>query len=410
MLTGGTALGQAVALLAAPVLTRLYTPEDFGYLALYASVLSVLVVVASLRYHLAIPLPESDEDATSLLALSACALVLTVCASALALAWLGPHLLELLDSRPFEPYLWLIPLGLLGAGAYQILSYWAIRVNAHGPLGATKFAQGVGLATTQVGLGFLVSGPLGLMVGDIVGRAAGSGNLLRLIRKHIGGKRPTRERLARNAARYRRFPLFSSGSALLNSAGLQLPSLVLLSLYGPQVAGWFALSQRVIAVPMTLLGTSVSQVYTGRAAELARTAPEELRMLFDRTAARMFLLALVPTAVLALIAPWLFGVVFGSDWTQAGRYTQILAPMFLVQFAVVPLSQTLNILERQEVQLAWDAGRLVMVLSAFGLAMILGWPALYALIAFAVAMSLAYALLFGLNALALRRQGVPHEA
>ena len=69
-LAGGTAAGQAITVLAAPLLTRLYSPEDFGLLAVYTSLLMTIGVIASLRYQLAIPLPKSDEEAAHVVVLS----------------------------------------------------------------------------------------------------------------------------------------------------------------------------------------------------------------------------------------------------------------------------------------------------------------------------------------------------
>ena len=409
MLAGGTALGQGIVILASPVLTRLYTPEDFGYLAVYAALLAIIVVVGSLRYQLAIPLPETDEDAFNLLALSFIALLVVTGLISLILWGFGAEFFDLLNAGVLLPYLWLLPIGLLGAGAYQALSYWAIRKNTFRHLAVTKLTQGVGLVIAQVALGLFKLGPMGLIVGDVVGRVAGSGTLARLTFRTGLWKSLSLNRLKQNAIRYRRFPILSSGSALLNSVGLQLPSLMLLVFYGPQVAGWFSLSQRIIGIPMTLLGTSVSQVYVGKAAQLARESPSQLRSLFYKTASRLFLLAALPSLALMLFGPWLFALVFGSSWLQSGHYMRILAPMFLIQLSVVPLSQTLNILERQELQLLWDAGRFVLVFGTLWLAQAMAWTDTQAMIGFSVIMSLAYGGLLGLSLMALRQRRVTHD-
>lgn len=406
VLAGGTALGQAIVVLASPLLTRLYTPEDFGYLAAYASLLSIIVVVGSLKYQLAIPLPEADEDAFNLLALSFIALGAVTGLVSLALWAFGAELLNLLNASILQPYLWLLPLGLLGAGAYQALSYWAIRKNIYRHLAMTKLTQGVGLVVTQIILGLAKLGPIGLIIGDVVGRAAGSSNLARAMLPRGLWRSLSLKRIAKNASRYRRFPLLSSGSALLNSAGLQLPSLMLLAFYGPQIAGWFALSQRLIGIPMTLIGTSVSQVYIGQAARLARESPSQLRSLFFKTTYRLLLLAAVPSMTLFALGPWLFSLIFGSDWLQSGLYARILAPMFLLQFAIVPLSQTLNILERQDLQLVWDAGRFALVLGAFWTAQLMTWSDTQAMIGFSAVMALAYGCLWLLSLAALYQKGI----
>jgi O-antigen/teichoic acid export membrane protein len=396
VLAGGTAAGQAIIVLTSPILTRLYTPEDFGVLAVYVSTLSILVVVASLRYELAIPLPGDDEAAANLLILSL-TVVLGVGMLSGGAVWLfGDQLLRWTNAPAMESYLWLLPLSLVGAGAYQVLNYWAIRRRAFFHVARTKLYQSVAQVLAQISLGLIKLGPGGLLLGDVAGRAGGSGTLAALAFRRDAEvfKRVSVEGIKRVAVRYRRFPLLSSGSSLLNSAGLQLPAILLAAFYGPQVAGWFALGQRVVGVPAVLVGRAVAQVYIGEAARLARESPAELDRLFSTTARRLLFAGIVPIALLVAGGPLLFELVFGENWSEAGSYLRILGAMFLVQFVVVPLSQTLNVLERQDLQLVWDAGRLLLVVGGLVLAYVLDWTAWTAIAIYSISMFAAYAVLY----------------
>jgi len=406
VLAGGTALGQGLAVLASPLLTRLYTPSDFGILAAYTSILSILLVVASLRYELAITLPEDDETAGNLLVLSL-AIVLSMATLVGLAVWLwGDHIIRWTSAPALRPYLWLLPLSLLGAGVYQALNYWAVRKHAFGRIAQTKLSQGLGMVLTQVGAGLLKLGPVGLLLGDVIGRVSGSGVLATLAwrQDRVVLKQASVPGLRWAASRYRRFPLLSSGSVLLNSAGLNLPLLLLAAFYGPQVAGWFSLGQRVIGVPMVLIGQAVAQVYLGEASRLAQENPGALLSLFLKTAQQLLLVGSVPIVVLGAGGPRVFALLFGERWPEAGVYVQFLAAMFIVQFVVVPLSQTLNVLERQDWQLVWDAGRLALVVGGLVMASVLGWPARVAVIVYGVVMSVAYGGLFILSGIAVRRR------
>ena len=66
----GTAVAQAIPIAMSPILTRIYTPEDFGLFALYMSTSALLAEVATGRYELAIMLPKKDEDARDIFVLS----------------------------------------------------------------------------------------------------------------------------------------------------------------------------------------------------------------------------------------------------------------------------------------------------------------------------------------------------
>lgn len=140
-----------------------------------------------------------------------------------------------------------------------------MRKHAFSQIAQTTLGQSIGMMLTQIGLGLSGLDPVGLLLGDAVGRVSGSGALATSVWRRDGVllKRVSTSSLRRVAVRYRKFPLFSSGSGLLNSAGLQLPSFLLAEFYSPQVAGWFSLGQRVIGTPMALVGQAVAQVYGG---------------------------------------------------------------------------------------------------------------------------------------------------
>lgn len=405
ILAGGTASAQILTLLVSPLLTRLYTPTDFGVLAVYASLLGMVSVVASLKYELAMPLSKDEATATNLLALCL-GLVFSVSAvTASVIGIVGSRLTAWVHTPQLEPYLWLIPVGVVSIGLYQALNYWAIYARIFGVIAYTKFAQSLSQNLSQVGLGLIGVAPLGLLVGQVLGQAAGIFSLARAAwRQNQHSTKSIRlSALADVAQRYRRFPVFSSGSAFLNTAGLQLPALLLAALYEPQVAGWFALSERVVRLPLTFIGQSVAQVYLGEASKLALEDPQALQSLFRRTARTLFLVGLVPLGFIALVAPWLFRLVFGETWSMAGTFVQVLSLMFLVRFAVTPLSQTLNILERQDLQLVWDACRVVLVCAAFYTSHLMQRSALQAIILYGSAMVVAYIALYFLSRRALKR-------
>jgi O-antigen/teichoic acid export membrane protein len=385
-------------MLASPVLTRLYAAEDFGYLALYTSIVSLVGVVGALRYQVAIPLPEDDADALALVILSALATVATTAIATAAITLGGPALLGALGVTRLAQYAWLLPLGLLGTGAHQILSYWAIRLGAIPALAATKITQGAVLAVAQIGFGATGLGAVGLMMGDALGRAAGSITLGRRTLRGRGiGAREVAARITAVATRYRRFPLLSAGSSLLNTAGLQLPPILLLATYGPEAAGMYALTTRVVGAPLHLIGTSVSQVFTGEAAVTARQGAAGVMDLYTGTARRLALAAVPVAATLVFFGPSLFAWVFSEAWRTAGAFAQSLAPMFLLQTVASPLSQTLNVLERQDLQLGWDIARLLVVLGALTAARAYGWSATGAVAALGAGLASMYGLLLGLT-------------
>ncbi len=397
MLAGGTALAQAIGVLSAPVLSRLYTPDDFGVLGVYTSLFSILLAVNSLRYEFAISLPKDDEDAVNLLALTLALVAGTTIVFAIALGLLADQIVSWTNAPALRPYLWLLPLGLLGAGFYEALNYWTIRRQQYPRIARTRFTQSIAGSLTPVLLGLLRPGAGGLLIGHVISQGVGSSTLARHAWRddRTALRRVTLRGMGRMARRYYRFPLLSTGSSLLNSLGLNLPRLLLSLFYGTSVTGWFLFGQRIIALPMALVGASVGQVFLGTIAQLKNDAPERLKPFYLKTARRLLLLGLVPSAFLMLTGAPLFAWVFGPEWETAGLYAQILAPMFLVQFVVSSLSQIMIVLERQSVQLVWDFARLVLTVGLLWLAS--RYDSTLAVLLYSAGMTIAYLVLFGLQ-------------
>lgn len=397
VLASGTAAGQALIILASPVLTRLYSPEDFGAFAVWSATLFCLLQLASMRYEWAILLPESERGAASLLVLSlGIATAVSAVTGGAVLLW-GERLAEWTNSPSLAPHLWLLPVSLWAAGIYQAVNAWCTRRKSFHHVARSQISQNLARVVVQIGLGLLhLVSPLGLMIGDVVGRWAGAGALAVRARRDDPGALSgvgAREVVAA-ARRYRRFPMFSSGASLLHQAGLQLTPLLIAVLYGAHVAGWYSLGQRVVGLPMVMVGNSISQVYEGHAAELARSDARALRRLFLRISLVLGLAGIVPFGLVAALGPWLFSVVFGREWVETGRYFQVLAPMCLVQFVVVPLAQTLAVLERQSLQLGWDAVRLALLVGVFVASERGGLSPYHAIVLFGGVMTAAYIVLY----------------
>ena len=406
---GGTAVAQGLLVLASPVLTRLYTPADFGVLVVYVSLLAFLAILASLRYEYALPIAQDDDEAVHLLAVCLLLVAATTCLTSILLYLMQDRILAWMAAPGLAPYLWLVPVSILGAGFYQVFNCWAIRKGGYARIARTKVTQSVTQLTLQVGIGSLAKGPLGLLVGDAVGRTNGTRTLAmldwrndwpRLRRVSWGG-------MCRATVRFRRFPVISSGTALMNTFNLRMPALLLAITFGPAAAGCFALAQRVFALPSAVIGESVAQVYFGEFALQLNRDAGGLMPLFRGTLRRMFLLGL-PLMLLAMAAGrFLFPLIFGREWREAGLFVVAIAPMALAQFTAACADSTLLVLERQDLALFREVLRTGLLLSGIGVAYLLKWEARPAIFLFGATGTLAYVIYGLITWYAIRRHRPP---
>ena len=395
LLSTGVMAGQAVAVLASPLLTRLYTPQEFGLFAVVTALSGILGTSVGLRYELAVPSARDEGEAAATVALT----MLACAGSALLLlpcVWLaGPALAAALGAPAAAPLLWLLPLMLLLWGCGQPLVYWSIRRGTFRMNAVNRTLQLASQAFGQLALALPVGGGLGLTLGYALGY------LLRLLHhlwalpaqawRELRAVRPGE--VARQARLHWRYPAFSLPSGLLQSAAQFLPALLLAPLYGPAVAGLFALAQRMLDVPIRLLSNTASEAYLG---EVARMAPAQVQRVFLRTAKRFTLVGAAGMAPLLLAGPPLFALAFGEPWRDAGAMVQCLVPVSLARFVVIPISQTLYVVRRQDLHLASAALNLAALALSFLAGWWLGLGPLTTLLIYSLGSSLAW-VLYGLS-------------
>jgi len=203
--------------------------------------------------------------------------------------------------------------------------------------------------------------------------------------------------------RFRRFPLLSAPASFFNTLGLRLPVMLVAGFYGIEAAGWLMLSQMVVGGPMTLIGQSVSRVYSGELGHHRRENPANMEALFIKMTTKLAIYCTLPILVLAVIAPVAFEWIFGQNWHTAGLYTRMLALMLIAQIIVSPVSSTLTLLERQELQLIWDVLRVIVVCTGFWFAAANGLSDLSALAIYCGFMILLYVILWCISLIEIRR-------
>ncbi|MFV8250677.1 lipopolysaccharide biosynthesis protein [Bdellovibrio bacteriovorus] len=363
VLAGGTAASQLIGVLALPFITRLYTPGDFSVLAVYVSVVTILSVPACLRLDFAIPLPEDDNEAFSLLAASLIMSVLSALVVGVGVFLLNDFLGGHITNKGILKYLWLVPIGVWTMSSYSALQYWMGRQKAFRSIAQGRAVQ----MSSSVGVQFLLAGSLfkemGLLLGYLANSMVGcvylGSRLAGEIRHHAHFVSVSSMRIV--ISKFKAFPKYSTWESLANSAAIELPMVIIASVTVGAEAGYLMLASRVMAMPMGLIGSSVAQVFLS-------SAPNEMRQnrLSDftrRTLVGLGKAGVGPLLFVGIVAPAVFGHVFGASWEKAGVLIAWMTPWFVLQFLVSPVSTSFHVLGQV---------RLAMLIQFFGLVLRLG--------------------------------------
>ncbi|MCE9664977.1 oligosaccharide flippase family protein [Halomonas sp. M5N1S17] len=388
----GTGSAKLIGLAAIPILTRLYTPEHFGVLSVFTALVMILAPVVTLRYVMAIPLPNSDRLAMNLLSLCLVLIVVGTAGLTLLIWALGPWLLPLVSMEALEPYWWLIALGILGTSLYELLTLWATRKKAFKPMARTQVWQVTLGSVVKIGLGLLAVKPLGLLIGQVVQQGGGVVSLTRYFldsfRQHSRAVSWPRMRFL--SLRYLDLPKYRLPSQFLMVFATQAPLLFSAALFGAETTGQLGLALMALGLPIQLFGHTTGKAYFAEISQLGKQQPEKIRRLTVTVIKRLFLLSLAPCVVLLMGGPLLFTLAFGEQWQQAGVFASILSVYLLFQFISSPLVNALTVFDKQKLFLSINLIRTVIIAAVFAAAYHMSLSASVTIAAYSICLALHY--------------------
>jgi O-antigen/teichoic acid export membrane protein len=339
VLLSGSTIAMVVPVAAAPFLTRLYTPHDYGVFALYVSIVTVFSVPLAGGYDMAVMLPRKDEEAFNLAAVSVAISMLVCMIFFLAPLFFAAPIGVLLGSRHITALLWSVPLVGFLMSLQQVFSSWVNRKRQFKRLASSKVAEAVVSPAASIGLGMQAGGVGGLVAGLVGGKLAALWLVGRSVRheKKTEGLSLRIGTMLEQARKYRDFPVYSAPTSFLDVLALQIPVFFLARFFDTPVVGWFALTTRIIGAPLALIGSCVSQVFYQWIAEAGREN-SDLRSHTARVALYLAMMVSGPLLIAAVFSPILFSLVFGEQWRVAGEYARILMFPLAIKFVVSPLS------------------------------------------------------------------------
>ncbi|MFW5824521.1 MAG: lipopolysaccharide biosynthesis protein [Marinobacter sp.] len=371
----GSGIGRAIGVLAIPVLTRIYTPDDYGVLSVFTAFVFMLLPILTLRYVMAVPLPRHDGTAMNLVALSAVAMLgFTVFFTLLFMLFAEP-VLALLSMEALAPWWWLVVLGLLGTACYEIMTVWAQRKRSYRVIARTQVFQNLVGALIKILLGLLALKPGGLLLGQVASQSGGVGSYLRAFYKdfRVNRRFVTRHRMWVLAGRYRGFPIFRLPSRFLLIYSTQAPLLYSAALYGAGTTGHLGLAFMAMALPVTLISQSLADAFF---AELSNLDRNDIRTQW-RIAIRVIKVVSVISVPIFLFlfffAKPLSVLVFGQDWAATGAFITALSPYLVVQLISNPLTRILDVHEKHGLFLWINGQRALLISMVFLLAAWLDW-------------------------------------
>lgn len=342
ILMSGTILVQIIPMVISPLLTRLYTPEDFGVYTVFTSIITFLFIISTLRYEMAIVLPKQNKDALSLVIGSMVISILLTIITFLIFIVYGDYM-SLLNNNNYLKYL--SPLLIIFFAFSQVMFYWFSRQKDYRMINRARLGGSIGMNFTQLALGVVSLGKLGLIIGYFLNFLLQFLIYLKHFLK-LDFKSVKKENVIFNFKKYKKFPMINFPHALIDSINQQGIIFIGVYFFGASFVGQYGLMMRVLKAPVSIIGTTIGQVFYQSISEIYnRTGDisnQVKKMLFSLSA-----ISLIPSIILFVLAPDLFAFIFGEAWREAGNYSRLLMPYIYFHFITSPLSMVPLVVNKQ---------------------------------------------------------------
>lgn len=336
VLTSGTVIAQLISYAVTPLITRLFTPEDFGEIGVFMRVVAFLTALGTARYELTLPLPKSDHHAFQLFRLSLKISFYTVFVSLFfgLLYWLFTGV-----ENSTLVFILFVTVATFFMIFKNIGTNWAVRTKAFKLISYSSVLTSVTSNGLKLLTGFLGFGVIGLIISTVVGTIAGvSFYLIDFFKNKSTPKySKSRAKMYVLSQRYKEFPKVNLPHTLIDSVRELLIAFFLTYYLSTSLFGSYDLSFKMLKIPLLLIGSSIGQVLYQRASEkYARN--ESIYLLLEKTVGLLFLISIIPFGVVFFWGESLFVFVFGEEWKLAGQIASAISPWLMFNFIASTIS------------------------------------------------------------------------
>lgn len=364
-LLSGSVLAQLITVLIAPLLSRLYTPEAFGFFAIFIAVVSAISPGITGRYDVASVVAKDPFDSRDLYNIS---IVFNAGVSLLLFALTAVGAVDSLFSEEVKSLGWillLIPVLIFTTGVIASCKAWANRNEDYHTIANSLIYQNLLTGAFSLLIGLFFNTNFGLIYAGLIGPIFVLFFLLHRVGRSIPDKYSFDFKRSMGLARkYKDYPLFNASTSLLNGFMSGLPVFFLAKYFSATEVGYYALLIRVGALPLSAVADAVSRVNFRKVTEIINSGQSPIPFVLRLTKILVGL-ALIPLVILVIFSPGLFAVVFGDEWVEAGRLLSIIMPALAVQFVVSTLSLGFLASGRLRILSAWQIFSLILTVAIF---------------------------------------------
>lgn len=364
----GAAISLLFPIVGAPIVSRLYSPADFGVYAIYYAICNILIAISSFSMQHAITNEATKEhqiDAMYLSAVLAVAFAGLLCAAIFLIG--EPRLIIISGLRANSIIMW-IPVTVMLGGLFAAIYNWNVKTQRYKELGKNKVVLSAGAFFVQIGIGLSSPGPIGFVLANVISLFFATVLLYYTSIRAEGKFEHTVSfvTLLNALKRNRRFAIWMTPGTLVNVFAVSIPDLLLGRFFGTHTAGQYSLGNRMLDLPLSFLTTSLQDIIRQQASDEYREK-NDCSKTFGRFFVILTIIAIAFLVPLIILMPIFFPIIFGSQWVDVGALIQAVSFLLVVRFIAAPLSYVWYVVGNQKANFYWQVGLVIVSLLGLGI-------------------------------------------
>lgn len=349
-----------------PILTRLYTPEDFGIMSVFIAVTFIIYPIFTLRYPLGIPACKTSGAARNLVVLSIFLSVFVF--FALLIVYFILNFIGIVDIyySSHKKYIYYYLIASFFLAINEIIIMWGTRERRFKNISIGEGLQALVGVALKIISGIFGADGRALMIGQAFQKSFGATILIIDLSKDVlsGISQIKRQRILLLARLNVDYPVYRLPSHFLMSFSMQAPVIFVAGLYGTKAVGQMGLAMMALTTPVTIIGNSLGRSYYAEIGKLKKNR-EKVRKITAEVIKKLFLISLIPAIIIFLFGDTIFSFVFGYQWAEAGSIAGLMSIYMVGQIISNPIMNVFNVFGGQKIYLMINITRLLIVLFIF---------------------------------------------
>ena len=383
-LSTGKLAALTIAVVATPIVSRLFDPADYGVAALFIAVATITSNVLALAYERAVIFPKDELKANRVFFLGIAVSIVIAVLILIIIVVTALSAPGFVSESSLGEFMWLVPFGALLMSVNSAVGALCVRRNDYTAIAISDVGGASVQAGTRIFWGLLIgSSTAGLLAGHLLGLLFSA--LACGVRSYTwlkqGGRVPGFNEMKELAVEFRDYPQFRAPAKIAFAASRKLPVIALGFMFPAEVVGFYAMANRAAGRPLFAVSKSVSDVLLGKTMRL-RHADEPMGRSLVTVAAVLALTGIPVFTIMLMFGEELLAWFLGARWASAGIYVQIMAPYLFTIWVGSFTNTVFETLRLNKTRLKLNTGNLVTRILVFSACAIAGFDIVQTLWAF----------------------------